>query len=151
LGGNSHLRRSANTLLRSETYKKVPASKATYQHQASSNALSGGTAARSIFADVPVGLTAGVVLGVAAGMTTGVAGRLTNREYEGASGLFLVACSWLVLRGRLPRQLTTFLADAHARRGVLRQVGAVYQFRHIELQRYLAGRHCAGPDAGTAA
>jgi hypothetical protein len=32
-----------------------------------------------------------------------------------------------------------FLADAH-QRGVLRQAGAVYQFRHIELQRRLANR-----------
>jgi hypothetical protein len=32
-----------------------------------------------------------------------------------------------------------FLEDAH-RRGVLRQVGAVYQFRHAKLQQYLAGR-----------
>jgi hypothetical protein len=32
-----------------------------------------------------------------------------------------------------------FLADAH-RRGVLRQAGAVYQFRHIELQHRLATR-----------
>jgi len=31
----------------------------------------------------------------------------------------------------------SFLADAH-RRGVLRQAGAVYQFRHIELQHRLA-------------
>jgi hypothetical protein len=30
-----------------------------------------------------------------------------------------------------------FLADAH-QRGVLRQAGAVYQFRHAELQRHLA-------------
>ena len=33
----------------------------------------------------------------------------------------------------------SFLADAH-RRGVLRQAGAVYQFRHIELQHRLATR-----------
>jgi hypothetical protein len=32
-----------------------------------------------------------------------------------------------------------FLADAH-KRGVLRQAGAVYQFRHIELQHRLANR-----------
>jgi hypothetical protein len=32
-----------------------------------------------------------------------------------------------------------FLADAH-QRGVLRQAGAVYQFRHIELQHRLANR-----------
>ena len=34
----------------------------------------------------------------------------------------------------------TFLADAHTNRGVLRQAGAMYQFRHIELQRYLAAK-----------
>jgi hypothetical protein len=32
-----------------------------------------------------------------------------------------------------------FLADTH-RRGVLRQAGAVCQFRHIELQHRLANR-----------
>jgi hypothetical protein len=31
----------------------------------------------------------------------------------------------------------TFLGDAH-RRGVLRQAGAVYQFRHARLQDHLA-------------
>ena len=45
----------------------------------------------------------------------------------------------LALRHRLPWSLREFLADAH-RRGVLRQAGAVYQFRHIELQRRLAAR-----------
>jgi hypothetical protein len=33
----------------------------------------------------------------------------------------------------------SFLLDAH-QRGVLRQAGAVYQFRHIELQHRLANR-----------
>ncbi|MEV8039025.1 NACHT domain-containing protein [Streptomyces sp. NPDC086182] len=40
---------------------------------------------------------------------------------------------WLPLRGQLPWRVNTFLADA-ARRGVLRQAGAVYQFRHARLQ-----------------
>ena len=31
----------------------------------------------------------------------------------------------------------SFLADAH-RPGIVRQAGAIYQFRHIELQRRLA-------------
>jgi hypothetical protein len=44
------------------------------------------------------------------------------------------------LRGRLPWRLVRFLADAHEQRGVLRQAGAAYQFRHVELQRHLAGR-----------
>ena len=50
-----------------------------------------------------------------------------------------IARIWLALRHRLPWQLMGFLADAH-RRGVLRQAGAVYQFRHIELQHRLANR-----------
>lgn len=43
----------------------------------------------------------------------------------------------LAIRRDLPWRLMGFLADAH-RRGVLRQAGAVYQFRHGELQRRLA-------------
>ena len=42
-----------------------------------------------------------------------------------------------MLRRRLPGCFMAFLADAH-RRGILRQEGAVYQFRHIELQHRLA-------------
>ncbi len=45
----------------------------------------------------------------------------------------------LALRRQLPWPLMDFLADAH-QRGVLRQAGAVYQFRHIELQHRLATR-----------
>jgi hypothetical protein len=50
-----------------------------------------------------------------------------------------IARIWLALRHRLPWQLKGFLADAH-RRGVLRQAGSVYQFRHIELQHRLGAR-----------
>jgi len=63
---------------------------------------------------------------------------------ESAWGLFALARTWLAARGRLPRDLMAFLADAHEKRGVLRQVGAVYQFRHIELQRRIADRHRGG-------
>lgn len=49
----------------------------------------------------------------------------------------VLARLWLPLTGRLPRQLLAFLDDAH-RRGVLRQAGAVYQFRHARLQDHLA-------------
>ncbi|MGY5126896.1 hypothetical protein [Streptomyces nigrescens] len=41
------------------------------------------------------------------------------------------------LTGRLPWTVSAFLRDAH-RRGVLRQAGAVYQFRHARLQEHLA-------------
>lgn len=44
---------------------------------------------------------------------------------------------WLPLTGRLPLAVGAFLDDA-CRRGVLRQVGAVYQFRHARLQAHLA-------------
>ncbi|MFE3247694.1 helix-turn-helix domain-containing protein [Streptomyces sp. NPDC059209] len=48
-----------------------------------------------------------------------------------------VARIWLPLTRRLPWDTVAFLEDAY-RRGVLRQTGAVYQFRHIRLQRHLA-------------
>lgn len=63
---------------------------------------------------------------------------------------FLVAHIKLAVTGRVPWRLMSFLADAHERRGVLRQAGVVYQFRHINLQRHLAeGRRRPGGPAGT--
>jgi hypothetical protein len=59
---------------------------------------------------------------------------------EAAWWPYIRAKSWLALRGALPWPLMNFLEDAH-RRGVLRQVGAVYQFRHIDLQHRLAERY----------
>ena len=50
---------------------------------------------------------------------------------------FVMTRLWLGLRGRLPLRAMAFLDDAH-RRGVLRQFGAVYQFRHGRLQDHLA-------------
>ncbi|HEV2778725.1 MAG TPA: NACHT domain-containing protein [Actinophytocola sp.] len=54
-----------------------------------------------------------------------------------AWGPWLIARFWLALTGRLPWTLMAFLADAH-QRGVLRQAGGVYQFRHARLQDHLA-------------
>ena len=45
---------------------------------------------------------------------------------------------------RLPWRTISFLDDAH-RRGVLRQTGAVYQFRHIRLQQQLAAGYSPWP------
>ncbi|MFC5656853.1 NACHT domain-containing protein [Streptomyces nogalater] len=50
----------------------------------------------------------------------------------------VIARTYLTMRRHLPRELMTFLRDAHEHRGVLRQVGPVYQFRHMDLQRHLA-------------
>jgi hypothetical protein len=44
---------------------------------------------------------------------------------------------WLPLRGQLPWAVIAFLDDA-CERGVLRRAGAVYQFRHAQLQEHLA-------------
>ncbi|MFI2027011.1 NACHT and WD40 repeat domain-containing protein [Streptomyces buecherae] len=70
---------------------------------------------------------------------------LTSRAWP----RFLLVRAWLALRGELPWRLMAFLADAR-RRELLRQVGGVYQFRHIRLQETLAGVPLY-PDAETAA
>jgi hypothetical protein len=59
---------------------------------------------------------------------------------------WLIARSWLALRGHLPFRLMAFLDDAHER-GVLRQAGPFYQFRHIELQHHLAASSRLGESA----
>lgn len=75
------------------------------------------------------GLVVGPGLGLAVGLVVGLR--------WAACVWFTVTRWWLALRGRLPWRLMGFLADAH-RRAVLRQAGPAYQFRHVELQRYLA-------------
>lgn len=61
----------------------------------------------------------------------------------------VLARIWLPLTGRLPWRVMTFLEDAHQRRGVLRQAGAFYQFRHIRLQEhFLRPPGTATDDAG---
>lgn len=76
------------------------------------------------------GLLAGTMFGIAVGCTF-----LVSRAW----GSFVIAYAWLAAQGKLPLRLMPFLADAH-RRGVLRQAGAVYQFRHARLQDNLANR-----------
>lgn len=50
-----------------------------------------------------------------------------------------VARACLAATGRVPWRLVRFLEEAHSR-GVLRQAGAVYQFRHATLQERLISR-----------
>ncbi len=52
---------------------------------------------------------------------------------------YVVTRAWLAVWGRLPWRLMDFLDDAH-QRGILRQVGPAYQFRHDLVQRHLAGQ-----------
>ncbi|MFF9870403.1 NACHT domain-containing protein [Streptomyces sp. NPDC013953] len=104
---------------------------------------------------ITVGLTGGIAMGLVCGFSVGLTGGgftagLTGGIAVGIAygfgvGLrwaawphFVMAWAYLVVSRRLPRNLMAFLQDAHEHRGVLRQVGAVYQFRHIDLQRHLA-------------
>jgi hypothetical protein len=84
-------------------------------------------------------LVFGAVFGAGAGAAAGAGLGFWLSTYQAAWPSYLLTMGWLVFRHRLPRSLMGFLADAH-QRGVLRQVGAVYQFRHIELQHRLANR-----------
>jgi DNA-binding SARP family transcriptional activator len=72
------------------------------------------------------------VVGVCFGGGIGLAVLVTR-----AWGNYFVHHVWLAATGRLPWRLMHFLDDAH-RRGVLRQAGGVYQFRHARVQERLA-------------
>jgi len=77
------------------------------------------------------GLPGSFVIGIGLGL-------IASRYFE-AWTPYTLARFRLALLGRLPWRLMGFLEDAHIR-GVLRQAGPVYQFRHIELQHRLAAR-----------
>ncbi|TQE38092.1 NACHT domain-containing protein [Streptomyces ipomoeae] len=82
------------------------------------------------------GLVPGIASGLAAGITVGF-GFCTLTAW----GRWVVLVRvWLPLTGRLPSAVHAFLDDAH-RRGVLRQVGPVYQFRHARLRDHLSQVH----------
>jgi DNA-binding SARP family transcriptional activator len=72
---------------------------------------------------------------LAAGATFGVGVALVVLLSR-ANAEYAVTVLWLAACGRVPLRLLAFLEDAH-RRGVLRQVGAVYQFRHARLAERL--------------
>ena len=88
---------------------------------------------------VSVGLTAGLASGLVGGLVLGLMLGLVLGVTQTAWLGYVIARAWLALRHRLLWSLMGFLADAHMR-GILRQAGAVYQFRHIELQHRLASR-----------
>jgi hypothetical protein len=85
-----------------------------------------------------LGLTAGLGIEPAVGVAAGFGYGLTVAYLQAATGSLATTRLWLAMTGRMPLRLMTFLDDAHRIHGVLRQVGAVYEFRHLELQRHLA-------------
>ena len=96
-------------------------------------------------AGVVAGVVVGVLDGLVAGVVAGLSGLLLYSR-RAAWPQYALAKTLLAFRRRLPWQLMSFLADAH-QRGILQQAGTVYQFRHIELQRWLATRRNSAPRA----
>jgi hypothetical protein len=74
---------------------------------------------------------------IAVGIAFGIAVAIALPSWRAAWPTYGIARNWFAVRNQLPWTLMGFLDDAH-KRGVLRQAGAVYQFRHIELQHRLA-------------
>ncbi|MER5197348.1 NACHT domain-containing protein [Streptomyces sp. NPDC002755] len=100
-------------------------------------ALPSGIVVGSVFG-ILLGVAAGLVFGIAAGLASGIVFGVVGGLIQTAWGYFVISCAFLAVRRKIPRHLMAFLQDAHEHRGVLRQAGAVYQFRHIDLQRHLA-------------
>ena len=90
----------------------------------------------AVFVTIGFGVTTGVAIGIAYGITLGIGYRTAGLTTP-AFPTFLIARMWLAVRRELPWSLMPFLEDAH-RRGVLRQQGTVFQFRHSTLQEHLA-------------
>ena len=87
-----------------------------------------------------VGFVYVFALGLAAGIPY-----MAIRLLHSAWGNWLVGARlWLPLTRRLPWRPKLFLEDAY-KRGVLRQAGAVYQFRHARLRDHLARHYRAKP------
>jgi hypothetical protein len=79
------------------------------------------------------GITSSVVTATVAGLTCGAAGFVAVSQ----AVAFMAIGPWLDLSGRGPVRLMTFL-EFGRKRDLLRCAGSAYQFRHNELQRYLA-------------
>ncbi|MFD2419951.1 helix-turn-helix domain-containing protein [Amycolatopsis pigmentata] len=88
--------------------------------------------------------------GLATGVVGGLSGALSYALAFTAWGQWLVLSRvWLPVTGKLPWSVPVFLDDAY-HRGVLRQTGAVYQFRHARFQDHLARTfRQGGPDGGS--
>jgi hypothetical protein len=84
-------------------------------------------------------IVAGLTVGGAFGLAVRITDVLGSWQMPTGWGVFVITRLYHALRGQLPWKLMDFLDDAH-QRGVLRQVGTAYQFRHVDLQNHLANR-----------
>lgn len=102
-----------------------------------------------------VGVLAGPLMGLYTGLVSGLASAMFGALLTGFppermpnAGLgwipYVIARGWLAAHGRLPWRLLRFLEDAHDR-GVLRQSGVVYQFRHASVREHLTRATASRP------
>lgn len=85
-----------------------------------------------------------VFTGIIGGITVAFGGAMSVTAW----GQWIVFCRvWLPLRGRLPWRTAAFLEDAR-RRGVLRQNGGYYQFRHEHLRKCILSSESFGRSLG---
>lgn len=91
-------------------------------------------AARLIY---KVGVAQRGLIGVGVGVVLGSAGLGMVMMATSAWSHYIAARIWLALTGKTPYRLIRFLEDS-CELGVLRRVGAGYQFRHVLLQELLA-------------
>ncbi|MFG3052585.1 helix-turn-helix domain-containing protein [Kitasatospora sp. NPDC048239] len=90
-----------------------------------------------LFQDLLGPLSWGLADGLFIGAVGGVGGTAAYLLAFTAWGQWVLLSHVLLpLTGRLPWRPAAFLEDAYGR-GVLRQTGAVYQFRHVRLQHHL--------------
>lgn len=96
----------------------------------------------AMFQSLVIGLAFAIVMATLTGLPNAVAAAFAAgfaaAVTASAWGRWMILVRiWLPLTDRLPWSVTAFLDDAY-QRGVLRQAGAVYQFRHAQLQDQLA-------------
>jgi hypothetical protein len=104
------------------------------------SALGIGTGLQQALGTTTAGQPNGLESAVSIGIANLLGPAIVFATIQAAWGKYTTARVILALSGKLPWRLTAFLEDAAVNRGVLRQFGAVYQFRHVELQRRLAQR-----------
>ncbi|GAA2813222.1 NACHT domain-containing protein [Crossiella cryophila] len=93
---------------------------------------------RAPAAEFGIGVLWNLPFALAVGTSTGLSAAFGYVLSATAWGQWLALSRvWLPLTGRLPWSLPAFLADAR-QRGVLRQAGSAYQFRHARCQDHLA-------------
>jgi len=91
-----------------------------------------------VTAGIAFGVVYGLALGLAVGVIAVVSLTIVVTLVVSLWGTFSVARLWLAARGGLPLGIMSFLQEAYDR-GVLRQEGPHYKFRHLLLHQRLAG------------